>query len=175
MTTTNSNVIEMVKGGKRGVTNAQMIPALKENADNKENLVVIYNAFPAVFESSVKYTPDSMKVKLEAFVQEFNPEFTVKTGKKIRTAPAVPALVIADTFKSENNEKLADLVKATANWREVVGEAAGMVEMAIQDKSVAEIGLALGLSKDKVYTVLFRKNGKSVIEKLTNAGLGQAM
>jgi hypothetical protein len=74
---------QLIYKGKKGITNFQMIPAMKENIDNKDNLMELYNIKPEVFKSSVKYLPDHMKLIGQAFVNQFDPNFKVKTGKKI--------------------------------------------------------------------------------------------
>jgi hypothetical protein len=63
------DVPELVKPGKKGVTNAQMIPALREAiiADDKEKLALIKATFPQVYDSSVKYLNKADKAKLETF------------------------------------------------------------------------------------------------------------
>jgi hypothetical protein len=61
--------IEIIKPGKKGVTNAQMIPALRESIDagDTDKLALIKQTFPQVYESSVKYLSKDHKAKLEAF------------------------------------------------------------------------------------------------------------
>jgi hypothetical protein len=51
------NINDIVEFGNRGVTNAQMIPAIKKAIDecSKEKLEMLRNHYPDVFESSVKY------------------------------------------------------------------------------------------------------------------------
>jgi hypothetical protein len=72
--------------GKKGITNFQMIPAIKENINDANILMELYNIKPEVFKSSVKYLPDNMKVIGQAFINKFDTTFKVKTGKKIAIA-----------------------------------------------------------------------------------------
>jgi nucleotide-binding universal stress UspA family protein len=65
METANSEAF--VKPGKRGVTNAQMIPAMREalNANDNTRLAGLRQYFPQVYISSVKYLSKEHKAKLE--------------------------------------------------------------------------------------------------------------
>lgn len=58
----------LVAHGKKGVTNAQMIPAMKQYlADNDtEKLTQLKSHFPAIYASSVKYLGKENIAKLEA-------------------------------------------------------------------------------------------------------------
>ena len=60
----------LVVAGKKGVTNAQMIPALRKfiEANDKESLSTLKEQFEAVYISSFKYLSKDQKVKHEALV-----------------------------------------------------------------------------------------------------------
>ena len=60
--------VELVPIGKRGVTNAQMIPVLRQTLkeNDTDKLLLLKVAFPAVYTSSIKYLTKDEKAKLEA-------------------------------------------------------------------------------------------------------------
>jgi hypothetical protein len=62
-----SEVAGLVQPGKKGVTNAQMIPAMREAlaADDTNRLQGLKQHFPQVYISSVKYLTKEQKAKLE--------------------------------------------------------------------------------------------------------------
>lgn len=171
-------VENLISKGRKGVTNAQMIPALKNvlNDKNEESVTMklnlLYDNFSKIFESSAKYMPDNHKLALEQFVQEKgNKEFKLEVGKKSRyeiaKEIAKPTLKFADVFKSTNNEKLANMVRSNQNWKNGLSDdEIKMVEMAIMDHSTSEIGELFNYNKDKVYTILFRNNGKSIMNRV---------
>lgn len=63
--------------GKKGVSNTQMIPALTAQAGNEANIRILFNTYPEVFMSTVKYMPKTMKSQLIAIVNEKYPEFKI--------------------------------------------------------------------------------------------------
>lgn len=56
----------LIEVGKRGVTNAQMIPALKKAADSNDvdAIKLLKDSFPAVYESTIKYLDKERKAKV---------------------------------------------------------------------------------------------------------------
>ena len=60
------NEEEVLAGGKRGVSNFQMIGAVKDAVDAGDvyRLVVLKNIFPVVFESSLKYVGKHRRDKI---------------------------------------------------------------------------------------------------------------
>jgi len=63
--------------GKKGVSNTQMIPALIAQAGNEANIRILFNTYPEVFQSTVKYMPKTMKSQLVSIVNEKYPEFKI--------------------------------------------------------------------------------------------------
>ena len=61
------DITTLVERGKKGVTNKQMIPAMKTYIDNNEvdKLRVLKAAFPPVFESTTKYVGHARQEKLK--------------------------------------------------------------------------------------------------------------
>jgi hypothetical protein len=70
--TLDPEVANMIKLGRKGVTNAQMIPAIKNAIDTKdsEKLVTLSKHFPGVYESSLKYISGKRKEELKHLVNE---------------------------------------------------------------------------------------------------------
>lgn len=62
------NPYDLVKPGKRGVTNFQMIPVMKDAVDTNdiEKLILLKQYFGSVFESTTKYIGKDRKNKLIA-------------------------------------------------------------------------------------------------------------
>jgi O-phosphoseryl-tRNA(Cys) synthetase len=58
----------LVEAGKKGVTNAQMIPAIRKylEASDTTSLKLLSEQFPQVYTSSIKYLTKDQKAKLEA-------------------------------------------------------------------------------------------------------------
>lgn len=87
--------------------------------------------------------------------------------EKVEVTPAAPEFTIAETFKSEHNEKIANLVTGKNDWKTVLSEEQiQMVMLAVQDASVSEIATQLGMSGDKVRGQLY-KNATSIANLLT--------
>ncbi|MNJ01989.1 hypothetical protein D3C73_1617880 [compost metagenome] len=67
MTQTQTVTVEhtIIVPGKRGVTNAQMIPAIEQAVkdNNKEHLIELQKQYPVVFESSRKYIKKSLSFR----------------------------------------------------------------------------------------------------------------
>ena len=45
----------LIAAGKKGISNTQMIPAMKAHIDNLDNLRTLQTTYPEVFASSIKY------------------------------------------------------------------------------------------------------------------------
>ena len=67
----------LITPGKKGVSNTQMIPALTAQVGNEANIRILFNAYPEVFMSTVKYMPKAMKLRLVSIVNEKYPEFKI--------------------------------------------------------------------------------------------------
>ena len=106
MVITKSIEMELVVVGRKGITNKQMLEAFKSNLPEEE-LLQLLEDYPKVFKSSIKYTPDAMKIRLEKLVQEHcDKDFTVKTGKKIRNAKEEivkeqPKVIVLENYKNK--------------------------------------------------------------------------
>ena len=63
---------DLVKPGKKGVTNAQMIPVLKAtlDADDQIKLAILKRTFPQVYVSSLKYIGKDNTTKIEKWRTE---------------------------------------------------------------------------------------------------------
>jgi hypothetical protein len=63
---------ELVKPGKKGVTNAQMIPVLRAtiDADDKAKMAILKRTFPQVYVSSIKYLCKDHKAKVDQWKAE---------------------------------------------------------------------------------------------------------
>ena len=66
---TEINENDLVKPGKKGVTNAQMIPVIIAtiDADDPAKLILLKKTFPQVYASSLKYLGKEHKAKIEAY------------------------------------------------------------------------------------------------------------
>jgi hypothetical protein len=73
----------LVEVGKKGITNFQMIPAIKANIQNEDILRKLYAIKPEVFKSSAVYTPDNMKVICLNIIKEAEPKYKMPMGKKM--------------------------------------------------------------------------------------------
>lgn len=67
---TNIEITDLVKAGPKGVTNFQMIPAMKLVLDenSKIKLAILKSSYPAVFESSLKYIGKKYTDKLNKLI-----------------------------------------------------------------------------------------------------------
>ena len=61
---------EILQKGKKGITNRQMIPAIKKAIDenNTDILLLLKNSFPLVFGSSIKYIGHQRQNKLKEII-----------------------------------------------------------------------------------------------------------
>ena len=161
--------MDLVEVGRKGVTNKQMLGALRAGLTNSQ-LIRLALDYPEVFKSSVKYTPDEMKVKLEKLVKDYiDPEFTVKTGKKIRSQqPAIKEdnIIILDSYKNKNNTKLA---KVANKYKTLSKEEQVIVkEMVEKDLGITELAKLHNITKDQAYNRIFRSKS-SIYNRLANA------
>ena len=175
---TRSMEMDLLVAGRKGITNKQMLEAFKV-ATTTEELVQLLIDYPEVFKSSVKYTPDEMKVRLEKLVRTYNdPEFTVVTGKKIRDGKVAktnkvqkkveqkPVLIVLANYKNKNNAKMAQVIKG---FDTLSNEEKALVKaMVEEDLGIRELAKANGLTKDQAYNRLFR-NKNSIYNKLQAA------
>lgn len=74
----------LVKPGRKGVTNAQMITAIKDNKDSEDNLKILFEAYPEVFISSAKYVKDEIKAAAEKVIKGKRPDASILMGTKMR-------------------------------------------------------------------------------------------
>ena len=159
--------MDLVEIGRKGVTNKQMLDAFKTNLSNMQ-LVKLALDYPEVFKSSIKYTPDEMKVKLEKLVKAYiDPSFTVKTGKKIRSnQDSFVKVIVLNDYKNKNNAKLAKVaenIKVLNDDEQVI-----VKEMVEKDLGISEVAKLHGLTKDQAYNKVFRSKS-SIYNKLTAA------
>ena len=65
-------VADLVKLGRKGVTNAQMIPAIRNAIDAKDSdkLAILERHFPSVYDSSLKYISGKRKEELKHLVNQ---------------------------------------------------------------------------------------------------------
>ena len=175
------NVKDLITSSRKRPTYGDMIDAVKgvfeSGEEIEKKLNILFDNYQKEFINSARYIPAKMKLVVEKIIQERtgNSEFKLLIGEKLRVqfekgkTPEVKVekLNIAETFKSGNNSKLAAIVQVNKLWKNNLSlEEIRMVKLALQDKSTSEIGEEFGYSKDKVYTLLFRNNGKSVLNKL---------
>ena len=170
MVITKSIEMELVVVGRKGITNKQMLEAFKSNLPEEE-LLQLLEDYPKVFKSSIKYTPDAMKIRLEKLVQEHcDKDFTVKTGKKIRNAKEEivkeqPKVIVLENYKNKNNAKMAKVVERLDILSDE--EKAIVKAMVEKDLGITELATQLGLTKDQVYNKTFRSKS-SIYNKLAN-------
>ena len=170
---TKSVELQLITEGRKGVTNKQMIEVFKTNPD-ENTLLQLLSDYPQVFKSSVKYVPDVQKIALEKFVQENgHPDFTVKTGKKIRDISTEvkkeqkPEIIILNTYKIQNNEKMAKAIGN--NYQLLSDEEKQIVKYMVEnDLGTTELSKKLGLTKDQLYSKVFRSKN-SIYNKLQAA------
>ena len=182
---TKSMELELIAAGRKGVTNKQMLEAFKSNPDEKTLLQLLAD-YPTVFKNSVKYTPDAQKIALEKLVRENgDPNFTVKTGKKIRDIisnggelkqqvkmveePKVEEpkdIIVLEEYKVQNNEKMS---KVVSNLEVLTDEEKEIVKYMVEkDLGTTELSKKLGLTKDQLYSRVFRSKN-SIYNKLQAA------
>lgn len=169
---TKSLEMNLVSAGRKGVTNKQMLDVFKSEVSN-EVLIQLLNDYPEVFMSSIKYTPDATKLALEKLVKENGyPEFEVKTGKKIRTVEAAAVveekIIVLDTYKNKNNEKMAVLIDTP--WKNTLTDVEKEMfkKMVQEDIGISKLAEEFGLTKDQAYNKVFRSKS-SIYNKLTAA------
>lgn len=73
----------LIKGIKRvGVSNYQMIPAIKENIDNEGILKLLLTTYPNIFKGSARYLPTKMKPIALKLIKEVFPDFELVISNK---------------------------------------------------------------------------------------------
>ena len=178
MVITRSMEMDLVVAGRKGITNKQMIEALKTITDT-ESLIQLLVDYPEVFKSSIKYTPDETKVRLEKLVRTYNdPEFTVVTGKKIRDGKTIkaekkqkkveqkPTIIVLESYKNKNNAKMANVA---AKFQMLSEEEQAIVkEMVEKDLGISEVAKLHNLTKDQAYNKIFRSKS-SIYNRLQAA------
>lgn len=73
-----SDINRLVIPGNKGVTNKQMIPAIKENIENEDNLRLLYAQYPKAFKGSTKYISKKMKPIAQKIILEKEPDFVLE-------------------------------------------------------------------------------------------------
>ncbi len=165
---------EKIKANRKKVTLLELYPVLKDLVYKKQieevrnDLEILLNEYKDTFTKSIRYLPKKEQELVKQFVKEKTSEELVFTVKKQKNPFwKKENLVFADNYKSKNNEKLAAIVKENTSWKSQLNEdEIQMVSLAIQDKSTIEIGEIFKVNKDKIYTLLFRNNSKSVLNRL---------
>jgi len=65
-----ADVKNLIEPGPRGITKHQMIPAIKENIENEENIKVLYENFSDTFSGSLRYVGKAVREKAIAIIGE---------------------------------------------------------------------------------------------------------
>lgn len=66
-----------VMSSSKGVTNQGMIPALKQNINDKEALIELYKFYPTQFKSSIKYLNNQEKTIIKVVIGEIDKDLVV--------------------------------------------------------------------------------------------------
>ena len=100
---------KLIEEGKRGVTNTQMIEALKKHRDNPENWDILFKKYPDVFISTAKYLPPELRTKAVTLIQTVFPNYTIQTKSENRLRANIEAVqkMIAD---KTDKEKVVDFI-----------------------------------------------------------------
>ena len=107
---------ELVKVGPRGVTRHQMIPAIRENLENPENIKKLYQEYPETFMGSLKYIPKGERAQIMPVIeegQEISPTNEEKMLLEQRLRPARKGVtyhqIIPALERASDNEDFAEI------------------------------------------------------------------
>lgn len=140
------NNFDVVTPGAYGVTRTQTLEALTTNCENTDFVKAVFEKFPTMANGCVRY----MNPYVYGMVQ--------KARKSEWT--------YANEFKSMNNKKLAELIKNNVKVATSLNETEQKyAKEACKDVATKDIAEKYNTTKDKVYNVLFRNNGKSVLTR----------
>ncbi len=100
---------KLIEEGKRGVTNSQMIEALKKHKDIPENWDILFKQYPDVFISTAKYLPPELRTKAVTLIQTVFPNYTIQTKSENRLRANIETVqkMIAD---KTDKEKVVDFI-----------------------------------------------------------------
>lgn len=132
---------------KYGTTKTQVLNAIRDNISNKDYIVNLFNNFPTLANATLRYLKKNEKNLVLSYL---NPVY------------------FKDNYKYTNNAKLANLIKSNINKLNSFSDfEKNLINAALNDDSISNIATKFNLSKDKVYNILFRNNGRSIICKLS--------
>lgn len=99
----------LIEQGKRGVTNTQMLEALKKHKDNDDNWNTLFKQYPDIFISTAKYLPPELKKKAVALIQTIFPDYKIidKREDKIQSIIETIKKMVADKV---DKEKIIDVI-----------------------------------------------------------------
>lgn len=99
----------LIEEGKRGVTNTQMLEALKKHKDKPENWDILFKQYPDIFISTAKYLPPELRTKAVTLIQTVFPNYTIQNKSENRIKANIEAVqkMIAD---KTDKEKVVDFI-----------------------------------------------------------------
>lgn len=99
----------LIEQGKRGVTNTQMLEALKKHKDNDENWNTLFKQYPDIFISTAKYLPPELKKKAVTLIQTVFPDYKIMDKREDRIQSIIETVkkMIAD---KADKEKIVDVI-----------------------------------------------------------------
>ena len=74
----------LIEEGKRGVTNTQMLEALKKHKDKPEKWDILFKQYPDIFISTAEYLPPDLKTKAVTLIQSVFPNYTIQSKSENR-------------------------------------------------------------------------------------------
>jgi hypothetical protein len=86
-----NDVNGLIKGIRsKGVTNAQMISAIKENELIIDNLKALYFSYPDIYKASIRYLPVNVRKAAGGIVKAVEPDFNFDVGKRLKATYVTP-------------------------------------------------------------------------------------